>query len=159
MRSKLTHFRDVMARLAIALISLMSIGALASSALTAEEPANEEFTFKSSGLYLNGIISRPQTTEANSIVIIVHGYGPTNVVDGNWYRKLRSEFTSKGISVLVWDKPGCGKSEGEFDINQPVDSSADEVVSAIHALRKKKEVGDIGFGVGPMKNRNRKSKC
>lgn len=36
---------------------------------------------------------------------------------------------------------------GEFDINQPVDSSAEEVVSAIHALRKKKEGGSERIGL------------
>ena len=139
--------RDFKVRLALALIFLISIGALASSIFTTEELTTEEFTFKSSGVNLNGIISRPKTMEVNSIVIIVHGYGRTNVVNNNGYHELRSKFTSKGISVLVWDKPGCGKSEGEFDINQPVDSSAEEVVSAIHALRKRKEAGSERIGL------------
>ena len=142
MRYEIKSVRDFIGRLALALIFLMSIDALASSTFT-----TEEFTFKSSGISLNGIISRPNNMEVNSIVIIVHGYGRTNVVDGNWYHELRSRFTSKGISALVWDKPGCGKSEGEFDIHQPVDSSADEVVSAIHALRKKKEAGSEQIGL------------
>ena len=144
---KIISVRDFISRLALALVSLISIGALASSSFTAGEFTTEEFTFKSSGINLNGIISRPKNMEVNSIIIIVHGYGRTNVVNDNWYPELRSKFTSKGISVLVWDKPGCGKSQGEFDINQPVDSSADEVVSAIHALRKKKEPGSEQIGL------------
>ena len=141
------YVRDFKVSLALALIFLISISTLACSIFTTEDFTTEEFTFESSGVKLNGIISRPKTTEVNSIVIIVHGYGRTNVVKNNGYHELRSKFTSKGISVLVWDKPGCGKSEGEFDINQPVDSSADEVVSAIDALRKKKEAGSDQIGL------------
>jgi len=35
----------------------------------------------------------------------------------------------------MWDKAGCGKSEGAFDINQPVQSSAKEVLAAIEELK------------------------
>lgn len=147
MRYEIIRVRDFKVRLVSALIFIISIGALPSCIFAAEEFTTEEFTFESSGINLNGIISRPQNTEANAIIIIVHGYGRTNVVKGNWYRELRSRFTSRGISVLVWDKPGCGKSEGEFDINQPVDSSADEVVAAMHALKQKKEAGSERIGL------------
>lgn len=126
----------------LVLISLLSFGATASP-----DYSTEEFSFISSGASLNGIISRPENNDATSIVVMVHGYGPTNVVKGDWYRQIRSEFTSKGISVLTWDKPGCGKSEGEFDINQPIESSADEVVSAIAALKKSGEPGSDRIGL------------
>ena len=139
--------RNLIGWLPLILISLLPIDAPAYSIFTDAGFTTEEFTFKSSGVRLNGIISRPQNVEANSIVIIVHGYGRTNVVKNNGYHELRSRFTSKGISVLVWDKPGCGKSEGEFDINQPVESSADEVVAAMHALRKNKEAGSDQVGL------------
>ena len=134
-------------RLALALGAVMSISPSAYSQSTSEAFITEEFTFQSEGLLLNGIISRPKATEATSIVIIVHGYGRTNVVRDNGYHELRSRFTAKGISVLVWDKPGCGKSEGVFDINQPVESSANEVVAAMQALRDNQEAGAEQIGL------------
>ncbi len=124
------------------LSSFISIGAKASVEYT-----TEEFSFKSAGASLNGIISRPENGEATAVAIIVHGYGPTNVVEGDWFRQIRSKFTAKGISVLVWDKPGRGKSEGEFDINQPIESSAEEVLSAVSALKQKKEPGSDRIGL------------
>ena len=81
------------------------------------------------------------------MIIIVHGYGPTNVVEQNGYYDLRSRFTSLGISVVVWDKPGRGSSEGDFDINQPVESSAEEVVAAIRSLRNRGVSGSESIGL------------
>lgn len=113
----------------------------------------ESFSFLSAGNNLDGIISRPENGEAASILILAHSYGPTNVVEGDGFKEIRSRFTAQGISVVVWDKPGCGKSEGEFDINQPIGSSADEIVAAVIALKESKEpgsdrIGLIGFSRG-----------
>ena len=126
---------------------LLTLMLISFDADSSEGFSTDEFKFSVEGKSLSGLISRPTDIEASSIVIIIHGYGRTNVVSGNWYQGLRSRLTSQGISVFVWDKPGCGKSEGEFDINQPVESSADEVVSAIYALRKKKEAGSEQIGL------------
>ncbi len=139
---EIKNLKNCIGTFIIAFVSLTSSVAQTSSTFT-----TGEFTFESSGLNLNGIISRPQEMKANAIIIIVHGYGPTNVVKNNGYHELRSKFTSKGISVVVWDKPGCGKSEGVFDINQPVDSSADEIVSAIQALKDNEEAGSEKIGL------------
>ena len=132
--------------LCIVALSLNSI--LSTSTLAASNFTTEEFSFVSSeNERLNGIISRPEDREAQSIVIVVHGYGRTNVVAGDHYREFRSKFTSQGISVVVWDKPGCGKSEGEFNINQPIESSAEEVLSAIKTLRQGNEPGSDQVGL------------
>ena len=137
-----TTTRYLTVLLAVALLSLVPCTVQASSSFT-----TEEFTFEAEGLELHGMISRPQNVEAHSIVIIVHGYGRTNVVQNNGYQELRSRLTAKGIAVVVWDKPGCGKSEGTFDINQPVESSADEVIAAIRALRENEEAGSEQIGL------------
>lgn len=111
-------------------LAFMALKSNASDSFT-----TEEFTFESSGLKLNGIISQPKDKDVKSLLIIVHSYGATDVVKGNWFYDLRSMFTDRGIAVAVWDKPGCGNSEGKFNVQQPVDSSADEVVDAIRFLR------------------------
>lgn len=122
---------------------IVSNGVMASSKFV-----TEQFSFltsKEERLY--GIISRPENIKPKSIVIIVHGYGQTNVVKGFQYQKLRSKFTSQGVSVVVWDKPGCGESEGEFDINQPVESSAKEILAAIRKLKQRREPGVEKIGL------------
>jgi len=80
-------------------------------------------------------------------VIIVHGYGKTNVVEQNWYFDLRAHLAAQGIATFVWDKPGCGTSEGEFDPNQPVKSSADEVLAAARFLRDEDIPGSQKIGL------------
>ncbi len=107
----------------------------------------ERLTFEVNGLELSGILDRPSGDGAEALVIFVHGYGATNVVEQNWYYDLRSRFAAHGIASFVWDKPGCGASAGEFDIDQPVASSADEVVAAAAFLREIDAPGAARIGL------------
>ncbi|MEN1728711.1 MAG: alpha/beta hydrolase [Pseudomonadota bacterium] len=93
----------------------------------------ERFEFSVGGHQLVGLLDRPEDPLAT--IIIVPGYGETRVLEQNAWFGLRSFFAKLGLNVLIWDKRGCGESEGEFDINQPVASSAEEVVAAVQALR------------------------
>ena len=47
----------------------------------------------------------------------------------------------------MWDKMGCGKSEGVFNYNQSVQNSALEVIAAINALKKKQVTGSEEIGL------------
>ena len=110
-------------------------------------PSTEGFAFEVAGNRLVGLLDRPTHRSAEATIIIVHGYGDTNVVEWNSFAEVRSLFTDLGINVVVWDKPGCGDSEGTFDINQPVGSSAEEVVAAVHALRASEIEGSQRIGL------------
>jgi uncharacterized protein len=112
-----------------------------------EIATTQTFSFEVHGNRLVGLLDIPNNQTPTSTIIIVHGYGKTNVVEQNWYSDLRSNFARIGISVLVWDKPGCGQSGGEFDINQPVESSAEEVVAAVHALQAREVMGGQRIGL------------
>jgi pimeloyl-ACP methyl ester carboxylesterase len=79
--------------------------------------------------------------------VIVHGYGETDVAGRTSYYDLRSRFTGLGIATLSWDKPGCGASEGTFDANQPVESSAREVLDAIRRVRESGLPGSQKIGL------------
>jgi hypothetical protein len=95
-----------------------------------------DFEFDSSGQSLSGLFDTPATGEAHALILFVHGYGGTDVRSRNSFSDLRSRFNELGIATAVWDKPGQGRSEGRFDINQPVASSAQEVLDAAAHLRK-----------------------
>jgi pimeloyl-ACP methyl ester carboxylesterase len=97
----------------------------------------EPFEFVADGNRLRGVIDRPADGPPRAVVLFVHGYGRTDVVAQGWYHDLRSRFTDLGLATVVWDKPGCGTSEGAFDIGQPVASSAREVLAAVRQLREK----------------------
>ncbi|MBX2821219.1 MAG: alpha/beta hydrolase [Rhodothermaceae bacterium] len=120
-----------------------------SSAQHADEAPikTDSFVFEVDGNKLVGLLDSPSTQEPVSTIIIVHGYGATNVVEKNWFYELRSTFGKIGINTLVWDKPGCGESEGEFDIDQPVQSSAEEVVAAVKALKERQIKGTEKIGL------------
>ena len=128
-----------MLRLALRLALLSTAPfATATAQLEWDQPLQtEEFAFEAAGLRLVGLLDRPTGRDAGATILLVPGYGATDVVGQNWNLDLRSHFARLGLNVLVWDKPGCGQSEGEFDINQPVQSSAVEVVAAVRALKER----------------------
>lgn len=107
----------------------------------------ETRTFEVEGQRLSGLLNMPASGDARGLIIIVHGYGQTNVVEQNWFYDLRSRFAAMGVSSFVWDKPGNGTSEGVFDPNQPVASSATEVVAAAAYLRQERVPGSDQIGL------------
>ena len=106
-----------------------------------------DFEFISGNNKLSGIIDQPANGDAKALILFVHGSGPTNIRMENRYIDLRQRFTKLGIACVVWDKPGNGRSEGEFDQNQPVEESAQEVLDAIAYLRSKSVPGSTRIGI------------
>lgn len=105
------------------------------------------FEFQFEHQTLRGLIESAPNQRSKAIVIIIPGYGKTNFVEGNWYATLRENLVATGLTVVFWDKMGCGNSDGVFDAQQPVESSADEAMAAIQAIKKMKVAGSekIGF--------------
>ncbi len=116
----------------------------------ADAPAamtTQKFEFISNGNKLSGFVDVPAGEVAKAMLLIIPGYGTTDVAGYTSWYDLRSRFTALGISTVIWDKPGCGKSEGTFDPDQPVASSAREVLDAVRQLRQSAVPGSqkIGF--------------
>ena len=118
-----------------ALLLVISVASFAASADSSGDMQSETMRFRVGDNVLSGLYSQPENRPAEALVIIVHGYGRTNVVEQNWYHELRARLAGIGVASFVWDKPGSGRSEGRFDPNQPVASSADEVILAARFLR------------------------
>lgn len=107
----------------------------------------EDFEFVSGGKTLSGIIDQPASGQVQALMVFVHGSGPTNVREENRYIDLRRRFTGLGIACVVWDKPGLGRSEGEYDPNQPLVESAREVLDAVATLRDRRVPGSNRIGI------------
>lgn len=108
---------------------------------------SEPFEFQFEQKTLRGLIEKPQNHASQAIVIIVPGYGRTDFVEGNWYATLRNKLVASGLTVCFWDKMGCGKSEGEFDAQQPVENSAKEALAAIQEIKRLNISGAEKIGV------------
>jgi alpha/beta superfamily hydrolase len=96
----------------------------------------EEFVFEYNGNKLSGFLDSPDTNEASTLIIIIPGSGPTNFAHSPGYDFIRASFVKLGIAVCLWDKQGCGKSQGVYDDDQTVQSSAQEVITAINKLKE-----------------------
>lgn len=107
----------------------------------------EIFEFQYEGKTLNGVLNQPDQAEAAGLVLIVHGSGQTNAVAQEWHYDMRTTLVQAGFSVYMWDKMGCGKSEGVFDYHQSIQSSASEAIAAIEELKKQKIAGADRIGL------------
>lgn len=108
----------------------------------------DTLSFIFEGKKLSGYLDLPDNQEPSAIVLIVPGHGKTNFGESNWYYdSLRSNLVNCGLACFQWDKAGCGKSEGIFNIDQTVQSSAKEVIAAIEELKRRNIPGskNIGF--------------
>jgi len=105
------------------------------------------FDFTSNGNRLSGLFDTPASEEVRGLIVIIHGYGETDVTGRTSYLDLRRRFNALGVSTLIWDKPGNGQSEGMFDPDQPVASSAQEVLDAIAAARARNMPGSHRVGL------------
>jgi hypothetical protein len=107
----------------------------------------EDIEFVSGGKTLSGIMDQPASRTAEALIVFVHGSGLTNVREENRYYDLRRRFAELGIASVVWDKPGLGRSNGEYDPNQPLEESAQEVLDAVAYLRDKGVPGSTKIGI------------
>ena len=126
---------------------MLIVISIATCQLSYGQMKTEDFTFEYDGKKYSGLLDLPKDEKPTALVVMIHGHGKTNVVEENWYSKRRSKFINAGIAVCIWDKAGCGKSEGEYKHNQTVQSSAKEALAAIKKLRDLKivEADKIGL--------------
>lgn len=106
----------------------------------------EEFSFA----YQNNSYSAEigyATGKAKGTIVLIPGHGKTDFVGGGQYYGLKQFFASLGFNTLSWDKKGCGKSEGEYEHHQSVQSSADESIAAINEFKLKKISGSERIGL------------
>lgn len=111
------------------------------------QTVSASFEFQFEGKTLRGLIESPQDQESKAIVILIPGYGATDFVEGGWYSNLRNELVALGLTVCLWDKMGCGASEGEFNAQQPVGNSAAEALAAIEVIKKQNIPGSEKIGL------------
>lgn len=103
------------------------------------------FTFE--GKRLTGLLDMPADKKPAGLILLIPGSGRTSMIDGNgYYKRLRHFFARQELACYVWDKPGCGRSEGRFDDNN-LQNSALEAIAAIEALKSRNTPGSDHIGL------------
>lgn len=103
------------------------------------------FIFEFQDLKYTGEVLLPKAP-AKGLIIVIPGHGPTELVGGDQWLELREFLVAQDYSVAYWDKAGNGLSEGEYDHNQSIQSSAEEAVAAITAIQAQQFPGASNLG-------------
>lgn len=104
-----------------------------------------EIFFRNGELQLAGMLFVPEEQGPFPTVVIIHGSG-TSYRDSKWYLSITQHLLDNGIAVLLPDKRGSEKSEGEWR-GASFDDLAGDTLSAIDYLKTQDhfEVSSIGL--------------
>ncbi len=107
-----------------------------------------ELTFEGEGARLEGTLHLPEGKGPFPAVVLAHG--SEGGQDRHAFDALPYVLASRGLAVLAYDKRGCGRSSGSWDVAHDV--LADDLIAGIALLRERAEIGErigvIGFSEG-----------
>ena len=109
------------------------------------------FTNETNNLKLAGLLMVPEGEGPFPTVVIIQGSGPS-FRDNGWYLSIVKHLQDNGIAVLIPDKRGCEKSEGEW-IGASFDELANDAISAIEFIKTQDRfeysyIGLVGMSQG-----------
>lgn len=109
------------------------------------------FRNESAGLDLAGMLFVPEGEGPFPAAVIIHGSG-TSRRDNSWYLTLAKDLVDSGIVVLLPDKRGSEKSQGDWHRSSLMDL-ADDTAAAVRYLREQSQVpiskvGIVGMSQG-----------
>ena len=113
---------------------------------TEAQSNSQILTFEFEGNTIHGQVITP-ANESKGMVLVVQGSGCYAAVEERHYYDVREMLVNSGYSTYIWDKTGCGQSEGTFDYNRTIQNSADEVKAAIDELKKYEIPGSDAVGL------------
>lgn len=103
------------------------------------------FENQSQGLSLAGLLFVPEGDGPFPAAVVIHGSG-TSRRDNGWYLTLAKHLQDSGIAVLLPDKRGSEKSEGDWSTSGFQDLATDTLAAIAH-LRAQQSVPLSGIGV------------
>ena len=111
-----------------------------------DEVIVEEVSFRHGDDTLFGSFYRPPGTGRHPAVVMILGSERHDRNYGGVGPALGRQFGKAGIACLAWDKPGVGKSTGEYN-TQTLHDRADEALAAVRFLRGRKEIRQDRIGL------------
>ena len=106
----------------------------------------EEVQFRHGDNLLAGNVFRPNLPGRRPAVALVFGSGAQDRRYGGAGPALGRHFARNGFACLAWDKPGVGKSTGDFNV-QTFDDRASEALAGLQYLRERPEVRADAVGL------------
>ncbi len=117
---------------------------------------DHELEFSWQGLTLAGTLSLPDTGDRagagpdgggpSPVVLLLQGSGSADRHCDGYFAPIADTFLSRGLATYAFDKPGCGRSTGDWR-DHPLLARADQAESAIAALRATPSVDAGRVGV------------
>ncbi|MDX1507407.1 MAG: alpha/beta fold hydrolase [Woeseiaceae bacterium] len=104
-----------------------------------------EFENQSQDLALAGLLFVPEGDGPFPAAVVIHGSG-TSRRDNGWYLTLAKHMQDSGILVLLPDKRGSEKSEGDWRTASLMDLATD-TLAAIEHLRAQESIAVSGIGI------------
>jgi len=120
-------------------------------ALSEVEYSEVSFENTLEGFQLAGMLFLPEGDGPFPTAIIIHGSGSSER-DSTWYLGVAQHLQANGIAVLLPDKRGCEKSEGEW-VGASLEELATDTLSAVDFVKNQQvfeysAIGLIGFSQG-----------
>jgi uncharacterized protein len=94
----------------------------------------QKFEFAYGQDEISGVLLLPGTPGPHPAIIFVHGDGEAVWDQYGYYTPLQEAMLEAGFAVLSWDKPGVGKSGGNW-LNYSMQDRADMLIHASNILK------------------------
>ena len=109
------------------------------------------FNNDNEGFKLAGMLMLPEGEGPFPTIVIIHGSGPSRR-NSKWYLSVAKHLKDNGIAVILPDKRGCEKSEGEW-LGASFEELATDTKSAVEFVKhqqmfKYSMIGLIGMSQG-----------
>jgi pimeloyl-ACP methyl ester carboxylesterase len=104
----------------------------------------ENIAFQCGQFNISGELRIPKDDGKHPLVIMVHGDGAAY---RSYFYKVKQSFLRAGYAVLIWDKPGCGESTGEFSKGRKLQERADILIAAVDEMKRHPRIDSTRIGV------------
>lgn len=130
-----------------------SINSVSSAGIIQQPPRHrlEDVRYQSGSITLAALLMLPEVKSRVPAAVIIQGSGNSDRTN-QWARAISETLVDAGVAVLLTDKRGSGKSQGNWQTSDFKDLS-DDTIAGVEYLRTRKEihperVGLVGLSQG-----------
>ena len=106
----------------------------------------DDIRFESGGLTLAGTLHYPGGPGPHPALVMLQGSGEADRDSNGYFQPIRDHFLENDIAVFSWDKPGVGRSSGDWRQRDLFDR-ATEAIDAIRCLRDQPGIDPARVGI------------